>query len=221
MTVSVLRWLPTLCALFLLLHMVRCFDSILDKSLEDNHSVKKIRNETDGGKRLLFDELFGLAGGQSDDDSVDESLRNCSCRKYGSPQNVLLPLLYGASSDPSGRIGTVVGWGRTSEGGMLPALVQEVQVPILSLQQCRQMKYRPQRITQNMVCAGKGTQDSCQGDSGGPLLVNSADDKLEIVGIVSWGVGCGRPGYPGVYTRVSRYSDWVKRNMKDSCFCIN
>ncbi|XP_069702855.1 trypsin-1 [Periplaneta americana] len=123
--------------------------------------------------------------------------------------------------DPAGRVGTVVGWGRTSEGGMLPAVVQEVQVPILSLQQCRQSKYRPSRITSNMLCAGKGSQDSCQGDSGGPLLVQAHDDKLEIVGIVSWGVGCGRPGYPGVYTRVSRYSDWVKRNMQGSCYCIN
>jgi hypothetical protein len=64
--------------------------------------------------------------------------------------------------DPAGRVGTVVGWGRTSEGGMLPALAHEVQVPILSLQQCRQTKYRPSRITANMLCAGKGTQDSCQ-----------------------------------------------------------
>ena len=64
--------------------------------------------------------------------------------------------------DPAGRIGTVVGWGRTSEGGMLPGLAHEVQVPILSLQQCRQTKYRASRITANMLCAGKGTQDSCQ-----------------------------------------------------------
>jgi len=59
-------------------------------------------------------------------------------------------------------MGTVVGWGRTSEGGTLPAIAHEVQVPILSLQECRQTKYRPSRITANMLCAGKGTEDSCQ-----------------------------------------------------------
>ncbi|KAL6422446.1 hypothetical protein ACFW04_010628 [Cataglyphis niger] len=118
--------------------------------------------------------------------------------------------------DPAGKEGTVVGWGRTSEGGMLPGKVQEVQVPIYSLTQCRKMKYRANRITENMICAGRGNQDSCQGDSGGPLLVQEGD-KFEIAGIVSWGVGCGRPGYPGVYTRVTRYLNWIHANMKEGC----
>lgn len=137
--------------------------------------------------------------------------------------------------DPAGKIGTVVGWGRTTEGGMLPSVVQEVQVPILSLSQCRAMKYRASRITSYMLCAGRGSQDSCQGDSGGPLLINNGGKyevvgwyrsiflrqfllNLSIVGIVSWGIGCGRPGYPGVYTRVSKYLNWLKNNL-DSCLC--
>ncbi|KAL9693689.1 hypothetical protein quinque_012974 [Culex quinquefasciatus] len=121
-------------------------------------------------------------------------------------------------SEPSGQIGTVVGWGRTSEGGTLPGIVQHVDVPILTLDQCRNMKYRASRITSNMLCAGKGKQDSCQGDSGGPLLVRKGD-KHEIVGIVSWGVGCGRAGYPGVYTRVARYLPWIRANMDETCLC--
>nr|XP_049466940.1 uncharacterized protein LOC120961145 [Anopheles coluzzii] len=121
-------------------------------------------------------------------------------------------------SEPAGQLGTVVGWGRTSEGGTLPALVQHVDVPILTLDQCRSMKYRASRITSNMLCAGKGKQDSCQGDSGGPLLVRNGD-KHEIVGIVSWGVGCGRAGYPGVYTRVARYLPWLRANLDDTCLC--
>uniref|UniRef100_A0A182N9T5 Peptidase S1 domain-containing protein n=1 Tax=Anopheles dirus TaxID=7168 RepID=A0A182N9T5_9DIPT len=114
-------------------------------------------------------------------------------------------------SEPAGQLGTVVGWGRTAEGGTLPALVQHVDVPILSLDQCRSMKYRASRITSNM--------DSCQGDSGGPLLVRNGD-KHEIVGIVSWGVGCGRAGYPGVYTRVARYLPWLRANLDDTCTMI-
>lgn len=83
--------------------------------------------------------------------------------------------------DPAGKTGTTVGWGRTSEGGALPGIVQHVEVPILTLNQCRTMKYRSSRITPNMLCAGKGKQDSCQGDSGGPLLVLNKD-KYEIHG---------------------------------------
>lgn len=120
--------------------------------------------------------------------------------------------------DPAGKLGTVIGWGRTAEGGMLPGIVQEVQVPILTLSQCRAMKYRASKITNYMLCAGRGAMDSCQGDSGGPLVVHNGD-KYEIVGIVSWGVGCGRPGYPGVYTRVSKYLNWLKYNLDDSCLC--
>ncbi|KAJ8687237.1 hypothetical protein QAD02_023031 [Eretmocerus hayati] len=123
-------------------------------------------------------------------------------------------------SDPGGKSGTAVGWGRTKEGGMLAGVLQEVSLPILSLDQCRMMKYRATRISENMVCAGNGKEDSCQGDSGGPLLVDDGG-KLEIAGIVSWGVGCGRPGYPGVYTRVTRYLNWIRLNMKDTCLCSN
>lgn len=64
---------------------------------------------------------------------------------------------------------------------MLPGVVHEVKVPILTLDQCRKMKYKANRITGNMICAGKGSQDSCQGDSGGPLLVQESD-KVEIAG---------------------------------------
>nr|CAH7720530.1 unnamed protein product [Callosobruchus chinensis] len=86
-----------------------------------------------------------------------------------------------ASVELGGLNATVVGWGRLAEGGQLPSVVHEVDVPILSLSQCRAMRYRASRITQYMLCAGSGSRDSCQGDSGGPLLIHRGD-KYQIVG---------------------------------------
>ncbi|KAH0628521.1 hypothetical protein JD844_009831 [Phrynosoma platyrhinos] len=85
-----------------------------------------------------------------------------------------------------------------------PDLLQCLNVPILSDEECRNAY--PGQITDNMICIGnlEGGQDSCQGDSGGPV---ACDGVLQ--GIVSWGIGCALPGYPGVYTKVCNYIDWI------------
>ncbi|XP_060525227.1 trypsin-1-like [Cylas formicarius] len=153
-----------------------------------------------------------------DSDTYNHDIALLKLRKPVEFSKNIRPVCLPTVTDPAGIMGTVVGWGRTTEGGMLPNIVQEVEVPILSLAQCRAMKYRASRITSYMLCAGKGSMDSCQGDSGGPLLVHTGD-KYEVVGIVSWGVGCGRPGYPGVYTRVWKYNNWLKLNIDDACLC--
>ncbi|KAM0734720.1 Trypsin-7 [Formica fusca] len=113
------------------------------------------------------------------------------------------------------------GWGTLKEDGKPSCLLQEVEVPVMSLQACRNTSYSPRMISDNMLCAGylEGKKDSCQGDSGGPLVAEREDKKYELIGVVSWGNGCARPGYPGVYTRVTRYMDWILKNSKDGCFC--
>uniref|UniRef100_A0A8C7E1L9 Peptidase S1 domain-containing protein n=1 Tax=Naja naja TaxID=35670 RepID=A0A8C7E1L9_NAJNA len=96
-------------------------------------------------------------------------------------------------------------WGNTlSEGVNYPDFLQCLYAPILSDEECKAAY--PGQISENMVCVGylEGGKDSCQGDSGGPV---ACDGFLQ--GIVSWGVGCALPGYPGVYTKVCKYVDWI------------
>jgi secreted trypsin-like serine protease len=100
---------------------------------------------------------------------------------------------------------TVLGWGATAEGGQDSPVLRKAHPPVVSDADCS-AAYNNQYSGEGMVCAGvpEGSVDSCQGDSGGPLV---AGDKL--IGIVSWGNGCARPGMPGVYTRVEAYKDVV------------
>ncbi|WP_051310948.1 serine protease [Zooshikella ganghwensis] len=115
------------------------------------------------------------------------------------------------SAAQPGATSTVAGWGSTQANfrGALPNKLREVDVPIVSQQECQQAYYG---LTDNMVCAGyrQGGKDSCQGDSGGPLFVKWYN-TLYQVGVVSFGSGCARPGYPGVYTKVANYNDWIKK----------
>jgi len=104
---------------------------------------------------------------------------------------------------------TISGWGSTRQARG-PQRLQVATVPMISDKNCKNAY--PGSISNSMFCAGKlnvGGVDTCQGDSGGPV-VKKVGDKFTVTGVVSWGVGCARPGKPGVYTRVARFEDWIK-----------
>ena len=62
-----------------------------------------------------------------------------------------------------------------------------------------------------------GGEDTCQGDSGGPLVFQSSDERQLSVGIVSAGFGCGDSRFPGLYTRVDKYLEWIDLAVYGSC----
>jgi hypothetical protein len=118
----------------------------------------------------------------------------------------------------AGTVAIVTGWGTTSEGGSLATALQEVAVPLVSHSLCSAAYAND--LSVNMLCAGlrAGGKDSCQGDSGGPLIVPDSTTPAgwQVAGIVSWGNGCARAGYYGVYTNVINYTGWISQQLKAS-----
>ncbi|KAI4497504.1 hypothetical protein M0802_007515 [Mischocyttarus mexicanus] len=104
----------------------------------------------------------------------------------------------------AGSYAIITGWGQTKYGN--PKILQTVTVPVVDKNDCNEAYSEFGGIQINQMCAAypNGGKDSCQGDSGGPLIVNGRQ-----AGIVSWGNGCALEGYPGVYTEVSKYHDWI------------
>ncbi|OXB66956.1 hypothetical protein ASZ78_004620 [Callipepla squamata] len=87
-------------------------------------------------------------------------------------------------------------------------------VNLISQDTCKNKYYDNTRVTDNMVCAGDPAweTDACKGDSGGPMVCEH-NGRMTLYGIVSWGDGCAKKNKPGVYTRVTRYLNWIDTNM--------
>ncbi|XP_065204154.1 trypsin-1-like [Planococcus citri] len=143
---------------------------------------------------------------------------------FNTPQIQPACLPSSENQDYAGYIGTVIGWGHTKERGQRSKMLRKVKVPIVPTKYCRiNYSYLSYSVTDNMMCAGyyySGGRNSCHGDSGGPLQINRDGlGTMEVVGIVSWSNGCGRPYYPGVYTRIDRYIGWIRDNIGEECLC--
>ncbi|MFD7817585.1 serine protease [Streptomyces sp. NPDC059785] len=109
----------------------------------------------------------------------------------------------GDSAYAPGTEAEVYGWGDTSGGGDYAHSLRAARIKVLDDRACDEAYPGTAEGTyqaSSMLCAGRvaGGRDACQGDSGGPLVAHG-----RLIGLVSWGSGCGRPDSPGVYTRVS------------------
>jgi secreted trypsin-like serine protease len=125
--------------------------------------------------------------------------------KLASPVN--LPTLPAAATTAyNNGTFTIAGWGAASEGGGQQRYLLKAQVPFVGDASCRQSY--PNLIVNEEICAGltQGGIDTCQGDSGGPMFRRDSANAWIQVGIVSWGRGCARPNFPGVYTEVSTFA---------------
>uniref|UniRef100_A0A8C5M1D4 Complement factor I n=1 Tax=Leptobrachium leishanense TaxID=445787 RepID=A0A8C5M1D4_9ANUR len=102
----------------------------------------------------------------------------------------------------------VSGWGR--EEGL--TRVFHLKFGNINLMSNCSVVYK-ERFLDKMECAGTydGSIDACKGDSGGPLVCYDVNKVAYVWGIVSWGDNCGVPGYPGVYTKVAMFFEWISR----------
>ncbi|PRD32795.1 UNVERIFIED_CONTAM: Coagulation factor X [Trichonephila clavipes] len=150
-------------------------------------------------------------------------------------------LLSPATGGHSIQMGTVTGWGKLKENGPTPRYLQEIRLPIVYQKTCMATSDYPVKkallfkinhfindflrakimrygtyVTRNMFCAGYPQEilgDACQGDSGGPFLMSNRN-RWYLIGIVSWGEGCGKANKYGFYTRIPNYLSWIKGIMK-------
>jgi secreted trypsin-like serine protease len=108
---------------------------------------------------------------------------------------------------------TGIGFGSTIEGFLYYGDLRKVDVSVTDYETCLDSvgQYYP-IFNDTMICAGEldGGKDTCQGDSGGPLI--GKDNGIQY-GITSFGFKCARPGFPGVYTRVSNYEEFIKQSI--------
>ncbi|KAI5721064.1 hypothetical protein M8J77_015477 [Diaphorina citri] len=110
------------------------------------------------------------------------------------------------------------GWGKDAFGdfGKYQNILKEVDVPVVSHHQCQAQLQQTRlgydfKLHPGNVCAGgEEGKDACKGDGGGPLVCERGG-TFQVVGLVSWGIGCGQYGVPGVYVKVAYYLDWIRQ----------
>ncbi|CAB3382969.1 Hypothetical predicted protein [Cloeon dipterum] len=120
-----------------------------------------------------------------------------------------IALLEQGTETPDFTLLTVSGWGAVSTGGSESSDLLRVDVPVVPVPDCDTAYQAYGGVFPSQICAGfaDGGADACTGDSGGPLFREGV-----LHGISSWGNGCAQPGFPGIYTKASAFTDWIRLN---------
>ncbi|XP_065582909.1 venom protease-like isoform X2 [Artemia franciscana] len=111
---------------------------------------------------------------------------------------------------------TASGWGKLTSGGEFASILQEVNLKIVPQNDCSKVW---RSIKDQHICARAPGKDSCDGDSGGPLTVFDSKTGLNyLIGLVSFGLRnrCADKKFPGVYTRITSYMDWIEENVRNT-----
>uniref|UniRef100_T1J7V4 limulus clotting factor C n=1 Tax=Strigamia maritima TaxID=126957 RepID=T1J7V4_STRMM len=180
-----------------------------------------LNSDSDGARPITFGYNMAIRQPILHDIALMELSQSITRSKAISP--ICLPTKKHESESFEKTKPTVIGWGKTENRFKIKVLfrtysdvLRQVPLPVTELEKCKAVYYNVP-IGATHLCAGypQGGKDSCQGDSGGPLMSSDLRDgahRWMVIGIVSMGLKCAEPGYPGVYTRVTSYIDWINEN---------
>ncbi|KAM8705936.1 hypothetical protein ACLKA7_010263 [Drosophila subpalustris] len=112
---------------------------------------------------------------------------------------LIRPVPLANASFPPGTYCFISGWGN---------MFRELHQAIVPIQDQRLCSFIYMSLPPSQICAGylSGGVDACKGDSGGPLVCDG-----QLTGIISWGVDCGKVFFPGVYTNISYFLNWITK----------
>lgn len=163
--------------------------------------------DSTSGKRYSVARIF-----KKPDYDSSTTANDLALIQLGSAPPSSIPRLELGRVGPAGTPLTVIGWGSTDGNGQTyPRALQKVTVGVVDFNTCNGPSSYNKALLPGMFCAGlmRGGKDSCYGDSGGPILQAKSGGGWRTVGIVSWGEGCAKANYPGIYTNIGTYASWI------------
>ncbi|XP_030375946.1 chymotrypsin-2 [Scaptodrosophila lebanonensis] len=160
-------------------------------------------------KRIIQHELYNPAANYVNDIALIEVAEPIVFDYETVAPVTLPPLNFETPQTPEGGEGVLIGWGLNATSGSIQTTLQEVNLKVYSDDECVE-RHSGRTNPSSHICGGvdEGGKGQCSGDSGGPLIYDG-----QQVGIVSWSIKpCTVAPYPGVYCKVSAYTDWIINN---------
>jgi trypsin len=191
-----------------ILTAAHCTEDIKAKELKVQSGSKAV-NE---GKTYFVSHIFNHPKYESENFNFDFSLLRIFGKIFYNENQRAIALPEANDETPIGSSVRVMGWGRTMNPNESMNFLRVVKLILSDPKECEESyKEYDIKVVHNKVCAThperKDGKDACQGDSGGPLQ-RIGDGKL--IGVVSFGLGCAKKEYPGIYAKVSSARAWIK-----------
>ena len=190
-----------------------CLDGLNNQQLDELDffiGVEDLMSPPTSAQRIRIAQIIrhpDYVSGQFDNDLVLLQLSESS-----DFQTISLPLQADESLSQNGAVTQVLGWGIVDVNYTTQSHLQEASIQVIDNNICNSPNAYDGAVTANMLCAGYKSGEpmagSAIGDSGGPLISAGGNDVQ--IGIVSWGrEDWTSLQFPGVYTKVARYRDWI------------